>query len=280
MAQSNIENILQENLRPIKFQQEFARSFAFSPVHIGIFVSIILCRIQGIIPRELSLLPLWMSTMIYFVIVGAYFMFVLLVYPHTMRFCAVKRIPFVYHCYFVYLLFTTSVFLLFGNILNQYSVNPTHIMFINRVAFALPFVMLMAYIMGDDASISLFGNTNFYPAWRRYKPPLHSILQKVSPELVAPIRYIQAKSPYVNIVTTKGTERMRMTFLEALEKIQYDEGYQIHRSCWVAKSEISSIKFVNGNPKVVLKDRTVLNANRKFAKFAKRNFDVIRDDQG
>lgn len=255
---NELEILLQENLRPIEYQWKFARQYVFGYVHLGIVFAIALFYLTGVMTRQFPVLPasIELARLLIFLI-GVY-----LCFPFILRRCAVKRIPYFQVLFLIWISFSILDIFVMHRLILTYTNTSPFIHFINRCIGAVPFILVLSAIYSKCAAESLFENPDLYPSWRRYKGPKELLSLKLKKQNQGPIRYIEAQSPYVYVVTQNGRETLRLSFKEALDLLPRDGGWQLHRSNWVAKAEVSSVQYENGNPKVYLHDGTALGANR------------------
>lgn len=265
LSDKQTEKFLRSQLKPIESQRQFAKRFALNRPQILIFSGILFFQGTGLLGRELRELPFYIDAIWTVVRVLLYMGAIYVIYPYSMRFCAVRRIPFFYNIYGVYFFCAVMYSLIFGPYISQFTYIPTYMRLFNSTAVAFPFVILLTYLLGKPAAESLFEDSNLYPVWQRYQMPNLKLLVKLAPENRSAVRYIEAQSPYVLVVTKTGSQTLRMTFNEALEMVPGDVGWKILRSVWVAKSEVAEVRYVDGNPKVVLKDGTQFSTNRAMA---------------
>lgn len=269
LSDPQTEKYLRTRLKGIAHQRQFAKRFALNPIQIMMFAGVLFFQGTGLLGRELRDLPFYIDAISSTARVALYLFIIYLSYPYSMRFCAVKRIPFFYNIFGIYILCAIAYCTVLGPTVSQYTYIPTYMRFFNSVVIAAPFALLLTYLYWHQAAESLFDDPNLYPIWKRYEMPNLKLLVKLPPEKRSPVRYIEAQSPYVNVVTKAGSETIRMTFNEALEMVPGDIGWKIHRSVWVAKSEVADVRYVSGNPKVVLKDGTQFSTNREMAPIIK-----------
>lgn len=62
------------------------------------------------------------------------------------------------------------------------------------------------------------------------------------PALEGEVLIVSADDHYLNVVTTKGQGRVLMRFRDALSDLEQVPGYRIHRSHWVARSELLRVR--------------------------------------
>jgi DNA-binding LytR/AlgR family response regulator len=75
---------------------------------------------------------------------------------------------------------------------------------------------------------------------------------------------LTAENQYVRVETENGEELLRMTLAEATELVPPDSGLRVHRSHWVAKSEMLALRFEGGNPKLRLRNGSQVSVSRNM----------------
>lgn len=75
---------------------------------------------------------------------------------------------------------------------------------------------------------------------------------------------LTAENQYVRVETETGEELLRMTLAEATELVPTDSGLRVHRSHWVAKSEMLALRFEGGNPKLRLRNGSQVPVSRNM----------------
>lgn len=262
MSNSSIENLLKERLRPIECQRDFARDFLFRPLHLSAYLMFGLGMATGIFRRDLVGIPALFDSAYYSARMLTCIAVIYLIFPYSLRFCAVKRIPCVCHTVTLFAIVIGIHMLLFRSLTTQFTDTSLTKRYLYHMFMIVPLVVPYSAFTARAASKSLFDHPEIYHSWRRYQPPKLGLYEKLDRENVSPIRYLEAQTPYVLVVTKTSRETLRMSFREAKEMVTPNLGWQIHRSVWVAKDEVKAVRFVNGNPRVYLKDGTELNASR------------------
>lgn len=87
---------------------------------------------------------------------------------------------------------------------------------------------------------------------------------------------LNAQDHYVEIKTTLGSELILMRMSDAMSELTNVEGFQTHRSWWVAKKHILAVQSNNGKKYLELTNETTVPVSRSFAKniqsFTKKNY--------
>jgi hypothetical protein len=68
------------------------------------------------------------------------------------------------------------------------------------------------------------------------------LLRRLSDETVGDVLRLSASDHYVEVVTTEGSEVLRLRFADAINEMEPVEGYCVHRSHWVARSAIMGVE--------------------------------------
>jgi hypothetical protein len=100
-------------------------------------------------------------------------------------------------------------------------------------------------------------------------PP--TIASKLPPKLTrSRLVVVEAQDHYLRVATREGDALVYMRFADALAALQQSDGVRVHRSWWVARASIESMKFANGRGELTLVDGTTVPVSRRFAPEAKQ----------
>ena len=94
--------------------------------------------------------------------------------------------------------------------------------------------------------------------------------QALPPTLRPPLISISTQDHYLEIVSVRGQELVRMRLSDALEALADVEGAQIHRSHWVSAEGLQGIERDNGRPVAVLSDGRRLPISRPYFQVARQ----------
>lgn len=73
------------------------------------------------------------------------------------------------------------------------------------------------------------------------------LLRRLCDENVGDVLRLSASDHYVEVVTTEGSEVLRLRFTDAIDEMEPVEGYCVHRSHWVARSAIVGVERKNAH---------------------------------
>ncbi|TRD14703.1 LytTR family DNA-binding domain-containing protein [Palleronia caenipelagi] len=99
----------------------------------------------------------------------------------------------------------------------------------------------------------------------RFPPRTPAVLEKVPFEKRGSLLRIEADGHYCTIVTSRGKHIVRQSMMSCIEDIDESQGILIHRSIWMANSEISRLVYHNGNPRVIDRNGSIYPVSRKKA---------------
>lgn len=99
---------------------------------------------------------------------------------------------------------------------------------------------------------------------QREEAPQPRLLDRLRPELCAPILRLEAEGHYVIVVTERGVERLRMRLTDAIREMDPVEGFCTHRSHWVTKSAVTQAGTEQGRPVLSLSNGDVVPVSRKY----------------
>ena len=103
-------------------------------------------------------------------------------------------------------------------------------------------------------------------------PPPPPTLENALPRLIArlpdqqqaPLVRLSVRDHYVVIHTARGTDTLLMRFADAMAETKPVEGLQVHRSHWVAVSEVAEAVRRGGRTLLVMKDGSEVPVSRGF----------------
>jgi hypothetical protein len=98
--------------------------------------------------------------------------------------------------------------------------------------------------------------------------PKHAaILARLPPKLRAARLYaVQAEDHYIRFYTSAGSDLVLLRFADALGELEGIEGAQVHRSWWVAREAVESLRRDDGKLFLVLRDGTKAPVSRTFTR--------------
>lgn len=99
-------------------------------------------------------------------------------------------------------------------------------------------------------------------------PPL--IASKLPPRIArSRLLAVEAQDHYLRVATRDGDALVYMRFSDALEALEQSDGIHVHRSWWVARTSIESMKFASGRGELTLVNGAVVPVSRRFASAVK-----------
>ena len=90
------------------------------------------------------------------------------------------------------------------------------------------------------------------------------LTRRIERDLVAPVLSIRADGHFVDVVTRKGTARIRMRLTDAIDEMEGVEGYCTHRSYWVAKSAVRGASRAGSVWRLTLENGDEIPVSRKY----------------
>ncbi|HEX8533609.1 MAG TPA: LytTR family DNA-binding domain-containing protein [Allosphingosinicella sp.] len=81
---------------------------------------------------------------------------------------------------------------------------------------------------------------------------------------------VEAQDHYLRVATGDGDALVYMRFTDALEALEQSDGVRVHRSWWVARTSIDSMKFASGRGELTLVNGAVVPVSRRFASEVKQ----------
>jgi len=78
------------------------------------------------------------------------------------------------------------------------------------------------------------------------------LLRRLSDDVRAPVLRLSANDHYVEVVTTRGKQVLRLRLSDAINEMEPVEGFCVHRSHWVTRSAIVQVERENAHKLFVL----------------------------
>jgi LytTr DNA-binding domain len=92
-----------------------------------------------------------------------------------------------------------------------------------------------------------------------------AIIARLKPDNRGALLHMAVEDHYVHVTTSRGHELVLLRFSDALKEVGDTDGLQVHRSHWVAKSFVDSVKRENGKVTLILKDQKRIPVSRTYA---------------
>ncbi|MFN3955764.1 MAG: LytTR family DNA-binding domain-containing protein [Pararhodobacter sp.] len=103
-------------------------------------------------------------------------------------------------------------------------------------------------------------------------PPL---LARLPHEIRGPLSHLSMADHYVEVTTQKGSALVLLRLADAIAETRGTEGLQIHRSHWVAKSAVKTLKRVEGRLMVETMSGALLPVSRSYLAPVRAAFGTI-----
>lgn len=94
------------------------------------------------------------------------------------------------------------------------------------------------------------------------------------------IRHIVADNKYVLVTTENGTQLLALSLTAAIDRVIPNSGLRVHRSVWIAWSNMGRVIYENGNPRLITKTGDVFPVSRKNAAVLKRKLEQNLQETG
>ena len=140
---------------------------------------------------------------------------------------------------------------------------------INDPADRVGLVEMGAYVAG--IAFAILSGRRLIPGLeeQNYLPRSHDsnqprLLRRLPQRDRARVLRISSQDHFVDIVTEKGSTRLRMRLVDAIDEMDGVSGYCTHRSHWVAESAISLIHKDKSKPVVQLENGDQVPISRKY----------------
>lgn len=92
------------------------------------------------------------------------------------------------------------------------------------------------------------------------------IRARLSPRLArARLLAVEAEDHYLRIRTEAGSDLVLMRFGDALEALRACDGFRTHRSWWVARAAVDTVRWKGGRGELVLSDGSTAPVSRTYA---------------
>lgn len=128
---------------------------------------------------------------------------------------------------------------------------------------------MMGYVAG--IAFAILTGRRFIPGLeeQNYLPRTHDsnqprLLRRLPQSDRARVLRISSQDHFVDVVTEKGSTRLRMRLVDAIDEMDGVSGYCTHRSHWVAESAIKIVSKDNGKPMVQLENGDQVPISRKY----------------
>ena len=97
-------------------------------------------------------------------------------------------------------------------------------------------------------------------------PPSLRLLERLEPRLRGRVVRLAVSDHYVEVVTERGSQRLLMRFRDAIAELDGADGLRVHRSHWVAPTEVQGHETEKGRLFLVLSDGARVPVSRNYRK--------------
>ena len=112
------------------------------------------------------------------------------------------------------------------------------------------FALMFAYVAPIAIAITLIVHLFIRSAERESDigddPAPPKILKRLKPGLEARLLRMAMQDHYVEVFTSNGSQLVLMRFADALEEVEGEPGWRVHRSHWVAEAAMRNIRRADG----------------------------------
>lgn len=91
---------------------------------------------------------------------------------------------------------------------------------------------------------------------------------------LSPLR-VQAQEHYISVTTEQGTELIQYRFGAAIKELEHIEGRQVHRSYWVADSNVEGWQLQEQGIRLTLHTGEAIPVSRRFEQIVKSHYSEV-----
>lgn len=191
-------------------------------------------------------------------------------------------------CYFTTLVTVTPVFLVLRGLGVDWRVNsllsgaiagiPSFVIvfYLNTQIFSLGagtlenytqlfFVIVVTSVIGTALHMTIveeFRHPREVRRQERERILTKRLSDRLDDSVVGRLISMQAQGHYVEVTTSRGKQLVLMRLKSAVSDVEELDGWQVHRSWWVAKDAVETVKRVNGRPQLTLKNGTTVPVSK------------------
>lgn len=107
--------------------------------------------------------------------------------------------------------------------------------------------VLRRHVTADEPGSYLFPELEPEP-----EPNVPRLMRRLSAEVKAPILRLSARDHYVDVVTERGEQALRLRLVDAIDEMEPVKGFCTHRSHWVAQTAIAGTERENSHKLFVI----------------------------
>ncbi|MEZ5756075.1 MAG: LytTR family DNA-binding domain-containing protein [Paracoccaceae bacterium] len=242
--------MVQANFRSRADFVQAGRAYMTHPVTLYGYALPLLLLLTGMFKPEFTEvgLPEFVSHILTFAKVAAFWLFCWLVLGHVLWFAMRRGLSFVA---VVMGLWVMAVLLSQGlTILTVPGAEWTWVRIFRQAIITVPSSLVAVHASAPILRERLGHIPELVPIWRSNVSVQVPLLLKLPLEKRARIRRIHAANQYVEVVTDAGSAMVRMSLRDAVSLIPAETGWLCHRSLWIRKDEVVALGFQRGQPQI------------------------------
>lgn len=123
---------------------------------------------------------------------------------------------------------------------------------------------IMAIIFTASIGTTALRRVLSSPPAKPLSAPLPRLLQRLEPGLRGRVVRLAVSDHYVEVVTERGRQRLLMRFRDAVAELDGVDGLRVHRSHWVARTEVRGQVAERGRLFLIVSDGARVPVSRKY----------------
>lgn len=97
-----------------------------------------------------------------------------------------------------------------------------------------------------------------------------ALLRRLAPHNRGRLLHISVEDHYSKVRTSSGSELILLRFSDAISETEPEDGMQVHRSHWVARDFVATLRAAQGKTLLTLKDGSEVPVSRTFLPVVRR----------
>lgn len=248
-------------IRPRREVVGFARSAMKTQAYLGVNVLITTVTIITGATESYIEYDLWIRALIHYALMVYYMGFMYYVGAEAVYYGLKQNVPLVVSVCALYFIASFPDAFIQHVILKNDDIFAVLLEMFETATILFPGVIIFLLYLGPSIKYELARPASDCPVWRP--------VERKSAEddaLSDEILLMQAQNQYTRVTARNVSTLVRMPLSAAIEKVDKDEGWQVHRSYWIRKSQVAAVKFKKGNPRIIDKQNNEVPVSRKMVK--------------
>lgn len=104
---------------------------------------------------------------------------------------------------------------------------------------------------------------------------LAPLLERIPPQKRGELLRLSVQDHYTEIVTTRGRQLVLLRFADALKEIGETQGLQVHRSHWIADTDVVALRKQTGRLLLMTRDGSEIPVSRSYAAAVQARFTAL-----